>query len=105
MPIIRSHHALETTDMPMMEYVGDKVLMTHVHDVAPVAKMCKDLRKLEGNGFSKDRSMREIARIPELVFFARPELVNPDGRINKAELRKFLRSPDGEMFRIVDKGI
>jgi hypothetical protein len=86
-------------------HIGDKTVFTHVQNVDPVSKLAWEQRNSGNNGWTKDKSMRKIAEIPELVFFANPQLTNPDGRINKAELRKFLRSPQGETFRTVDKGI
>lgn len=91
--------------LAQVTYKGDKFQFLHVQNVDPTMKHAQKLRKAENNGWTDDRSMRLVAKIPELVFFANPQLVEPSGRINRAELRKFLRSPMGERFRTVDKGI
>ena len=84
---------------------GGNVKMVHAEDVSPLAMQCKQLRNAEGNGWTKDRGFRLIARIPAIAFFDKKELANPDGTINKKEMKRYLRSPEGELFRTVDKGL
>lgn len=103
MPLITTSHYLPE-GLAGIKHEGDKTKFLHVENVEPVAQECKNLRKQDNNGFSKKKTMRQIAYIPELVFLANPQLTDKDGRINRKELRKFLRSPQGSMFRTVDKG-
>lgn len=104
MPIITSRHSLPD-GLVSWENKGDKFRMTHVENIAPVALSCKEMRKDPNRGFSKKRMFQHIARIPALVFFENKQLTNPDGKINKKELKKFLQSPNGEIFKTVEKGI
>lgn len=110
MPIIKKQNKLIKTHglkngLVDVQYQGDKFIYTHVQNIDPIAEQCKELRKGPNNGFSDDRSYRHIADIPELVFFSHPELVDDKGRINMKELRKFLKSPSGEMYKTVENGI
>ncbi len=82
-----------------VENKGDKTIFTHAQDVMPTIRSCYELRKNANKGMSEDRTMQHIARIPELVFFAHPELVEPSGRLNKKEFYKFLKTPEGELYR------
>jgi hypothetical protein len=81
-----------------VNYKGDKVSFLHAQDVGPIAEMCKEARKDPAKGFTKGRTMQRIASIPELVFFAHPELVGEHGALNLKELRKFLKTPEGSMY-------
>lgn len=109
MPIIKKNRLINSSSLKNgladVEYVGDKFIFTHVQNIDPIAEQCKELRKGDNNGFSDGHSYREVARIPDLVFFAHPELVDDKGRINMKELRKFLKTPAGEMYKTVENGI
>ncbi len=88
-----------------IENVGDKQIFTHAQDIMPTVASCHALRKRADKGMSQDRTMQHIARIPELVFFAHPELVEPSGRLNKKEFYKFLKTPEGELYRTSEGNI
>ncbi len=98
MPLIKSRHGM-TEGLVSVENKGDKTIFTHAQDVMPTIRSCYELRKNANKGMSEDRTMQHIARIPELVFFAHPELVEPSGRLNKKEFYKFLKTPEGELYR------
>ncbi len=99
MPVVRSSLQHLNDGLVSIKHKGDKTIFTHAQHLDPVYKDCFELRKRENKGFSKKRTLQHIARIPALVFFAKPELMQPDGRINKKEFRKFLRSEEGAFFR------
>lgn len=88
-----------------VEEVGDKFKFTHAENVEPLALHCKEMRKSEADGWSKKRGFRLIARIPAITFFDRKELTRPDGKLDKKEIKKFLQSPEGEIFKTVERGI
>jgi hypothetical protein len=101
MPIIRAKRGLVPVGghgLVDVQLKGDKFHFLHAQDVEPVAAACKELRKDSNKGFSKDRTMQRIASIPELVWFAHPEFIGDHGQVNLKELRKFLKSPEGEMY-------
>ena len=104
MPLIRSRHMMKE-GLVSIEDVGDKRIFTHAQNVLPTMASCSALRKRENKGMSQDRTMQHIARIPELVFFAHPELVEPSGRLNKKEFYKFLKTPDGACYRTSEGNI
>lgn len=97
MPLVRSRYQ-GPDGLIGIEHKKDKTVFSHVQDISPIAEQCQELRK---RGPKKGGSLRLYARIPDLVFFARKELTNPDGTVNKKELQKFLDSPDGELFKTV----
>ncbi len=104
MPLIKSRHAMKE-GLVSVEDVGDKKIFTHAQDIMPTVASCHALRKRADKGMSQDRTMQHIARIPELVFFAHPELVEPSGRLNKKEFYKFLKTPEGELYRTSEGNI
>lgn len=105
MPMVRSTHQGPDGLLSLENLKGGKQLYTHIQNVDDIAQQCYEDRKDPGRGFNKGKTMQRIASIPELVFFARPELVTPDGRVNEAELRKFLNSPEGELFKTTETRI
>lgn len=105
MPIIRSTHQgpdrMTTTEL----LSATKRQYTHIERVDALALQCKELRKDPKKGMTAGGTMQLVARIPELAFFSRPHLCDPDGRINRKELKKFLESPEGEMFKATEARI
>lgn len=85
------------------ERKGDKLILNHYQNVDGIAEYCKLARKDESRGYAPKKAYRVIAEMPALTFYARPELHERPGKINRKELYKFLRSPEGEMFKTVEK--
>lgn len=103
MPIISTHQKMGE-GLIGIKNVNDKTIYTHAYKVDDIALNCKELRKDPNNGFSKDRGFRLIARIPFAAFLEKKELTNDDGTVNVKAMKKYLKSPEGEIFRAVDKG-
>jgi len=104
MPLIKSRHEMPD-GLVSVDYKGDSQIFTHVQNVTPTMASCSELRKRDNRGMSSDKTMQHIARIPELVFFAHPELVEPSGRLNKKEFYKFLKTPEGSLYRTSEGNI
>lgn len=105
MPMVRSTHVGPDGLLTLEKVQGGKQRFTHIQKVDDIQRRCYEDRKDPSRGFNKSKSMQRIASIPELVFFARPELTNPDGRVNETEMRKFLNSPEGELFKTTETRI
>lgn len=104
MPLISSRHNLGN-GLVSVEDVKDKTIITHIENINPIAMACKGLRKNPDNGWAKKKGFRLIAKIPTIVFFDKKELSNPDGTINKKEFKKYMASPEGEIYKTVEGGI
>lgn len=101
MPIIRAGKT--GNGLVSTEYEGDKFKFTHAEDVGELAKYCYEVRKESNNGFSKERQFRRIASIPVLAWY---ELLKKcGGNVTDKDIRDYLRSEEGEMFKTVNKGI
>lgn len=102
MPIIKSRGYIEN-GLHSIDAKGDNLIYTHVEDVMPYQEYAYLQRKGIGNGFSKKRHFRKIASIPPLVWM---ELVKKcGGNPPEKEIRKFLKTEEGKMFKTVDGGI
>ena len=81
---------------------GDQVVFNHVANIAPTLESAKQLREFSDNGWTHDRSLRQIGCIDAHTFHKlmteRPEIAkDPD------KLRDWLMSSEGEEFRTVKK--
>ncbi|KMY67121.1 hypothetical protein AAU61_14435 [Desulfocarbo indianensis] len=65
---------------------GESLIITRQEDLEPVMAQVAEARKLEGNGFSKGRTMRYLGSVPLTTLIERPELADDN------ELRKYLRN-------------
>lgn len=102
MPIIRSRHGI-ADGIADVQYHGDKMSVTHAQDVIPFYEYAYSQRKRPGNGFSKKRQFRKIASVPTLAWY---ELVKRcGGNPSEKEIKRFLNSEEGKMFRTVEGGI
>jgi|WetSurMetagenome_2_1015567.scaffolds.fasta_scaffold256798_2 hypothetical protein len=52
----------------------DKIVFTHIQNVDEVAESALEIRTHSDNGFTKNREMQHIARIPELEAAKHPEI-------------------------------
>lgn len=83
----------------------DKFRVTRFDDITGILKFNQEMRKDETqrNGFSKDRDLRWIGRIPQGVFIEHyrkyPEARDPDGTY----WADFLSKAENEVFRTVPK--
>ena len=79
---------------------GDYLKFTHVQDIAPSLQRAQEIKDFSDNGWTKDRTMRQIGVIPEAEFMqiARE---NPDIMRDGRELYKYLMSDKGAKFRTV----
>ena len=108
MPIIKARNLYDClSDRPVdgigtidVQYQKDKIVFTHVEHIDPYMQFAYEARKNPNNGFSKDRTWRHIARIPVLEVIKHPEWFH-----DSKALKKWLKSPEGERFRVVRKGI
>ena len=101
MPIIRSRYQGED-GLLGVEARGDKYIFNHVQRLDPIIRECAVKRKDPSRGYSSDRSLRQIASIPESVYLAHPEFVFPSGQLNRDAVYKWLDSPEGELFKTVN---
>ena len=85
-----------------VEYDGDNYVMRHAQKIDGILASNQEARKDDGNGFTKDRSMRFVASIPELEFIKRPELIRD---LSGNTMKRFLRSDEAAPFRRVRKGL
>ena len=64
---------------------GDHTVISHVEDLEPIFEHTAQMRKLNNNGFSKERNMRYLGTIPLMTLLRNPELAND------SSLKKYLR--------------
>lgn len=99
--IIRQDPVSETH----LEYEGDNYKIRRFEDIDPILRFNYEMRKDEvhQNGFSRDRDLRWIGRIPQALFIQHwrqyPEARDPRGTY----WADFLRKSENEVFRTVPK--
>lgn len=90
----------DKTYLHSIEEDGDLLKFNHVQDISPTLRAAQEIREHSDNGWTHDRSMRQIGLIDELTFqkllTERPEIAK-DGK----ELYKFIMSPEGAQYRTV----
>ena len=79
---------------------GDKFKFLHSQNVTTILQAAYQLREQDNNGFTKDRSLRQIACIPALEFAKHPEFVK-----DPQSIKKWLKTPAGSIYRTVKKGL
>ena len=81
---------IKDTGLFDVEYEGDQFKYTHGQYVAPVMEEIKLTRENSSDGFSDDRTMRMIGKIPVIEFLKHPEWMH-DGNL----ILKWLQSDEG----------
>jgi len=81
------------------DFSGDNMIVVHGQETYDIQEEAHLIRKYSDNGFTEGRTMRHIARIPELVFAQHPEF-NYDTKA----LMDWLKN-EGSCYRTVDGGI
>jgi hypothetical protein len=88
-----------------LDYEGDEFKVRTFENLTPLLKFNYEMRKDEKqqNGFSSDRDLRWIGRIPQALFIQHwrenPEARDPNGTY----WADFLRKSENEPFRTVPK--
>lgn len=78
------------------KFEGDLLCVKNAQDVTPTLQEVQDLRlNTKDNGFSDDRTMRHIARIPDIYWVKHPEWLH-DTRL----ILKWLQTPEGSRYVI-----
>ena len=85
-----------------VEYEGDNYVMRHAQKIDSILESNYEARKNDNNGFTKDRSMRKVASIPEMEFIKRPELIKD---LSGNTMKRFLRSDECKPYLRVRKGV
>ena len=104
--IIKSHEETKLIKAAGQEglwkarYEGDKFRLLHAQKVDDILMNAYQAREHSDNGWTEDRSMRKIGEIPMLEFVKHPEFAYDQNAI-----AKWLKSPAGEPYRTVKKGI
>lgn len=81
-------------DIVDAEFIGDLLKVTTAQELAPTLQEVAELRQHGNhNGFSKNRQMRHIARIPDIELIRHPEWQH-DSRL----MLKWLESPEGSRY-------
>lgn len=90
----------DKTQLHSVEEQGDNLIFTHVQDVAPTMQAAQMMREFSDNGFTDDRSMRLVAKIPEAEFH---DLMrrNPDVAKDGKELLRWVKSSEAAPYRTV----
>lgn len=89
----------------VVDYKNDKFQVRRFENIDPILKFNYEMRKDENqqNGFSRDRDLRWIGRIPQAVFIEHyrkyPEARDPSGNY----WAEFLKKDENEVFRTVPK--
>lgn len=95
--IIKSNKVLE--GFQGMESKGDLTTFHHLERVDPIMEKARDMRDFSSNGWTKDRSMRQVATLPSTVILKHPELLqDKSGKL----LRKFLQGEEGRRYACVN---
>jgi hypothetical protein len=72
------------------DFVGDKAIYTQAQDLTPWKEEIIAHKMGQTDGYSKDRTMRHIAKIPEIEFLKHPEWMH-DGNL----ILDWLKSEEG----------
>ena len=78
------------------EYKGDQMIMTHAEHVSPIMQRAKDVFDTSDNGWTQDRTMRQIGCIPSSILLKHPEWMQ-----EPALLKRWLMSDEGSPYRTV----
>jgi hypothetical protein len=95
----------ENNATTVVDYKDDKFQVRRFENIDPILKFNYEMRKDETqqNGFSKNRDLRWIGRIPQAVFIEHyrkyPEARDPSGNY----WAEFLKKDENEVFRTVPK--
>ena len=77
---------------------GDKRIFKHLEHINPIMENAQEIRDFSNNGWTKDKSMRQIASLPSLVVLKYPELLQDrTGTL----LKKFLQTAEGMRYACV----
>lgn len=84
----------------------DRIIMERVQDVTPILNSNVE-KQNTGDGYTKDRSMRLVARIPLVVVdkIMKEQGWNPMLPENKGRLLQLLDDPEYAYLRTVDKSV
>jgi hypothetical protein len=93
MPLLR-----DSTFLRSAEYVGDNFVFTHTQDTAPTMEQAQQERDWSNNGWTKDKTMRKIASIPEIELVRHPEFMH-----DQKALLTWLKG-EGRKYTTVTKG-
>jgi hypothetical protein len=104
--IIHSHQNIEGTSAV---YDGDKVRAVHAESVDEVLRANQLDRLTEGNGWTKQRDFRHIARITPLTYLniqeKYPDILSSDRVIRDRAWKKALVDPEFALCATVRKGL
>jgi len=103
MPIIKSRKKL-IEGLADVEFSEEHIKSTHVENVTPIFSANHKERESFGNGWTGDRNMRRIARIPVLVA-VEAEKNHPGFLRDEYMMRKFLQTDTGKLCMTVKKGV
>lgn len=77
------------------DYQDGNLMFRHCEEVTPVLDQNK-AEQNDGDGYTKDRTMRKIASLPMTVYC---DLVRRGIMDDEKALRRWLRDPDNRYFR------
>jgi hypothetical protein len=90
----------DKTFLHSVEAKGDNLIFNHVQDVAPSMEMAAQIKEHSDNGWTKDRSMRQIGHFSESAFH-QAMIENPEIMKDGRELFKFVMSEKARPYRTV----
>ena len=104
MPIIKSNKKMQNGIVDYSEN-SEFVQATHVEEVGSIFKANREKREHgDGIGMSDNKSMRQIASIPALMW-VEAEKKYPDLLKDKKQMKAFLKSPEGRLCLTTRGGI
>lgn len=90
----------DKSQLHSIEDDGDFLKFNHVQNINPTLAKVNEIKMFSDNGWTHDRSMRQIGEIPELVFAQliaeRPEIAKDANK-----LKEWLMSSEGQQYRTV----
>jgi hypothetical protein len=89
----------DSTFLRSAEFVGNDFIFTHAQDTAPTQELADYERNWSDNGWTKDRTMRKIASIPEIELVKHPEFMH-----DRKALTTWLKG-EGRKYMTVTKGV
>lgn len=89
-------------ELPNVHAKGDNLVFEHFYDPTPVFGHNKAIREFSDNGFTHDRTMRQIASF-DAATWARLCLERPEILRDEKALLKFIKSDEGAPYRTVNR--